>query len=79
MKVILGIERWCIYPETMEEFVILQDYMERLPKVTAHFDTTNDIIGRPLIIQGRDVTVQGLIESPFLMLDFDPDENLGKT
>ena len=79
MKVTLGIERWTINPETLEEYIIMRDYMTRLPKVTTRWDETSDIIDTQLTIQGETQKVTGFFELPYLILDFDPDENLEQT
>ena len=79
MKVTVGIERWTIQPETLEELIIMQDYMDRLPKVTPSWDTLNQIKIDQTLIQDIPAKISGLWTSPYLILDFDPDENLEKT
>jgi len=79
MKVTLGMERWTIQPETVEELLIMQDYMDRLPKVTSSWDNLNQIKLGETLIQDVPTKVSGIWASPVLVLDFDPDENLEKT
>jgi len=79
MKITLGIERWTIQPETIEEFLIMQDYMTRIPKVSAKWDEISDLKTTEIQVQDLPVKIAGLFGSPFLTLDFDPDENLEQT
>jgi len=79
MKVSLGIERWTIHPETLEEYIIFIDYLNRLPKVTVKWDTVSDIMELQKQLQTAQVQWGGMVEFPYMILDFDPDDNLEQT
>jgi len=79
MKVELGVERWIIRPETQEEYIIFLDYMNRLPKVNITWDTVCDISLLKRTMQTREAIWGGMFDAPYMILDFDLDENLEKT
>ena len=79
MKVELGVERWVIRPETQEEYLIFLDYMTRLPKVVVSWDTVCDISLIKRTMQTRESMWAGMFDAPYMVLDFDLDENLEQT
>jgi len=76
LKVVLGLRRLTLHPESVEEYVILQCYLDNYPKITGKWDETSDIDSKDFETQSGAVKVMGLISSPYLMIDFDEDEHL---
>lgn len=75
MKVIKGIDTWCLMPETLEEMIIFEHYLNDKPKISFVWDKFTSVTDKDYEPQNKIEKITGITEFAYLQLTFDPDEN----